>query len=80
MMMSLACIENMGVAPSGTVRLLDIREQDVTGTPSQTQQSWYLARSGFGRAGRTDPCTLQQQTPFYISILICYKKGVHCTP
>jgi hypothetical protein len=30
--MSLACIENTGVAPSGTVRLLDIREQDVTGT------------------------------------------------
>jgi hypothetical protein len=32
-MMSLACIENMGVAPSGTVRLLDIREEAVTGKP-----------------------------------------------
>jgi hypothetical protein len=30
-MMSLDCIENTGVAPSGTVRLLDIREQAVTG-------------------------------------------------
>ena len=30
-MVSLACIENTGVAPSGTVRLLDIREQGVTG-------------------------------------------------
>jgi hypothetical protein len=30
-MVSLACMENLGVAPSGTVRLLDIREQDVSG-------------------------------------------------
>ena len=30
-MVSLACIENTGVAPSGTVRLPDIREQSVTG-------------------------------------------------
>lgn len=40
-MMNLACIENTGVAPSGTVRLLDIREQAVTGLESVRP---YLAR------------------------------------
>ena len=34
--MSSVCIEDTRVAPSGTVRLLDIREQAVTGTPSQS--------------------------------------------
>jgi hypothetical protein len=45
--MSLACIENTGVAPSGTVRLLDIREQAVTGRLESV--GMYLARSGLGR-------------------------------
>jgi len=31
--MSMACIENLGVVPSGTARLLDIREQ-------VTRQPW----------------------------------------
>ena len=39
-MVSLACIENTGVAPSGTVRLLDIREQGVTGLVRVSWRIW----------------------------------------
>jgi hypothetical protein len=41
-MMNVCCIENTGLAPSGTVRLLDIREQEQA--VSRPRVSPYLAR------------------------------------
>ena len=50
--MSLVCIENTVVAPSGTVRLLDIRKQAVTGNSDSV--SWSIW-PGPDLAGLADP-------------------------
>ncbi len=54
--MSMACIENLGVVPSGTARLLDIREQvtrqlwaQVWGVLYHVPGNWHT-RAEFGTA------------------------------